>query len=455
MKLTMMNSIEMILTILLFCLVLRHLLVLKSVYRSYRFLNKYLLKSKSIDNKTSRPLFYIILPVLREAAIIRQTLDHFKTLIKGHNARIVVVTTTREDFESKQYEEFGNTITIVEELAKTEMFIHLHYPNPEGIKADQLNYAANYLISSKTNDKTISNSFFICYDADSRPPFDSLTCFENIISEYTDVNIFHQSSRFEVCQIENSKKSILSWLKNVIVSSGALRANRFVLAYEIPRLLNRSILSGYLKRKVCSYVFSHVTGHGLCIRLSFLKHLPFPSRSPLEDMHYSFILGSRNEPIMPITNLDCAEVPVVLHDQVEQAARWFLGPSRFFNYLRNLESTQNLRARLLCVSCIVICIEWISCAIMPMLLILLLWYSSMLIGALVLTFIIVYSLQLIAVELCIGSPIKMLDKVSRFILYPINCMLFGIGGIIGSIRLIRGTSTTSKTERCNIKGNPC
>ena len=455
MKLIMTNSAEMILTILLLFLVMRHLLVLKSIYRSYRFLNKNLLKGKSTDIETPRPFFYIVLPVLREAAIIRQTLDHFKTLVKGHNARVVVVTTTREDFESKRYTEFENTIMMVKELARTGMCVHLHYPNPEGIKADQLNYAAYHLISSMTDDATISNSFIICYDADSRPPFDSLSCFENVISRYTDVNIFHQSSQFEMRQIENTGKSVPSWLKRVIANSGALRANRFVLAYEIPRLLNRSTLSGYLKRKVCSYVFSHVTGHGLCIRLSLLKHLPFPSRSPLEDMHYSFILGSRNEPIIPIPSLDCADVPAVLRDQVEQAARWFFGPGRFFSYFRYLESTQDLRARLLCVSCIAICIEWLSCAIIPMLLVLLLWNSNIFIRVLVAAFIIVYSLQLIAVELCIGSPIRILDTVGRFIFYPINCILFGIGGIIGAIRLIRGTSIESKTERCNIKGNPC
>jgi hypothetical protein len=36
-----------------------------------------------------------------------------------------------------------------------------------------------------------------------------------------------------------------------------------------------------------------VTGHGLCVRLSLLERLPFPARSPLEDMHYSFTLCSQ------------------------------------------------------------------------------------------------------------------------------------------------------------------
>ncbi|HUZ26193.1 MAG TPA: hypothetical protein VMV07_20760 [Streptosporangiaceae bacterium] len=41
-----------------------------------------------------------------------------------------------------------------------------------------------------------------------------------------------------------------------------------------------------MKRALCSGVDAHVTGHGLCVRLSLLEKLPFPARSPLEDMHY-------------------------------------------------------------------------------------------------------------------------------------------------------------------------
>ena len=52
-------------------------------------------------------------------------------------------------------------------------------------------------------------------------------------------------------------------------------------------------------------VYAHVTGHGLCVRLSLLEQLPFPARSPLEDMHYSFILGSRGLPMVPVPSLDC------------------------------------------------------------------------------------------------------------------------------------------------------
>lgn len=444
-----MCSADMVLAVLLLGLVLRHLLVLNAIYRSYRFLNQDIAKYKEVDSMAhSRPFFYIVLPVLREAGIIRQTVAHFEALLKGHQGRIVVVTTAREDLERERYTNSEDTIFIVKELAKAERCIHLHYPNPHGVKADQLNFAVDYLASSIANGAAVSRSFLVCYDADSRPPFDSLACFENSIVRYPDVDVFHQSSRFELRQIEaRGKVAVASWVQRVIADSGALRANRFVLACEIPRLLNSSSISGALKRRVSSYVYSHVTGHGLCVRLSLLERLPFPQRSPLEDMHYSFILRSRNEEILPISSLDCAEIPASLHAQVEQAARWFFGPGRFFSYLRHPETTIGLRAYLLCVSAFVNCIEWLSCSIMPMVLVLLVWHVSIFIRALAAAFIIIYFLQLIATDLYIDSTVRPLDRVGRFLAYPIGCTLFGIGGIIGASRLLRGRSVIDKTER--------
>lgn len=72
-------------------------------------------------------------------------------------------------------------------------------------------------------------------------------------------------------------------------------------------------------------MYAHVTSHGLCVRLPLLEKLPFLPHSPLEDMHYSFILGSRSLPMVAVPSLDSAEVPGTMTAQVQQAARWFFG----------------------------------------------------------------------------------------------------------------------------------
>lgn len=241
-----------------------------------------------------------------------------------------------------------------------------------------------------------------------------------------------------------------AWAHRAIADSGALRANRFVLGYEIPRLLNRTAAAGTLKRKLCSFVYAHVTGHGLCVRVSLLRALPLPQRSPLEDMHYSFVLGSRNLPMVPIPSLDCAEVPAALRIQIQQAARWFFGPARFRGYLRDPRTKQGPRARLLALSALAICLEWLSCAVVPALLALALWWADGLLRPLAVGFIVVYGLQLLATEAVASSPAGLRDRVGRVLAYPIASTLFGVGGIIGAAQLLRGGTGAGKTERLSV-----
>src|SRR5204863_9198143 len=175
---------------------------------------------------------------------------------------------------------------------------------PGGLKGDQLNFAAQYCASTLLGDVDAERAFLLCYDADSRPPLDSLDHFERAVAAYTEASVFHQSSGFELRRRgatcwQGAWARPLGWLGE----GAALRANRFVLGFEIPRLVNRSAAVSRLKRWLCSYVYAHVTGHGLCVRLSLLLALPFPARSPLEDMHYSFYLGSRNLPMVAIPSL--------------------------------------------------------------------------------------------------------------------------------------------------------
>src|SRR5579859_5283326 len=296
----------------------RQLVILAAIVRSARFLRQPPPPPRGpSDDRT--PVFFVVVPVLREAAVITAAVTHFEALAHGHAAAVVVVTTQREAAGAHHNTAGdGDTVALVAQLAATGKIVHLHYPDPAGLKADQLNFAAEHCASTLLGDVHPDRAFLLCYDADSRPPLDSLDHFERAIHDFGDVSVFHQSSGFELRQLPPTRAGF-GWLGE----GAALRANRFVLGFEIPRLVNRSAAAGRLKRWLCSYVYAHVTGHGLCVRLSLLLALPFPARSPLEDMHYSFYLGSRNLPMVAIPSLDRAEVPATPRAQVAQAARWF------------------------------------------------------------------------------------------------------------------------------------
>jgi hypothetical protein len=448
-----MSRFDLALGVALSALTARQVLVLRGVWRSHRFLSPGGAAGRQpVDVPERQPtFFYVVLPVLREAPIITSTVDHVAGLLKSHQGAIVVVTTAREGAEGSHPEDAtdtADTIRVVEELARAGRCIHLHHPDPTGLKADQLNLAANYCRTVLGANVDPSRGFLVCYDADSRPPLDSLDRFARAVAQHPDVDVFHQSSRFELREPPGAAgRRPASGLARVIADGGALRANRFVLGYEIPRLLNRSTLVGGLKRRLSSHVYAHVTGHGLCLRLSLLAALPFPARSPLEDMHYSFLLGSRNLPMLPVPSLDRAEVPASPRAQVEQAARWFFGPGRFRRYLHDQRTEPGLRARLLATSALAICLEWLSCAVLPVLLVVFLAGGGGVVRVAAALFVIVYAGQLVATEVYVGSPAPVGSRLARVVAYPVSCLLFGIGGVLGAWRLLRGRSGAGKTER--------
>jgi hypothetical protein len=62
-------------------------------------------------------------------------------------------------------------------------------------------------------------------------------------------------------------------------------------------------------------------------------------------------------------------------------------------------------------------------------------------------FVIVYAGQLVTTEVYLGSPAPAGRRLARVLAYPASCLLFGIGGVIGAGRLLRGRSGAGKTER--------
>ena len=286
----------------------------------------------------------------------------------------------------------------------------------------------------------------VVYDADSRPPLDSLARFEHAIATHAQVSIFHQSSAFEL-RTAGRPLHALAAVGRLVCDGGALRANRFVTGFEIPRLLNRSAGAPRYKRSACSYVYAHVTGHGLCVRLSVMRELPLPARSPLEDMHWSFRLGTHNVPMIAIPSLDVAEVPDRPVDQIRQAARWFFGPGRALHYLRDATIQSGWRARILAASAVGSAAEWLACAVIPVLTFGAIVLSDGAARGLAITVVTVYVVQLLVTECALGARDPFPRRLARVAACPVATVLFGIGGFVGAAHLLRGGSGVGKTER--------
>ncbi len=317
---------EGVLAILLVALTVKQLMTFGGIWRSHLFLRR--AERSQGRSVTRQPFVAVVIPVLREQKTVEGALRHFSS-IPYSRLRLVIVSTEREGPMDLP----GSTMDVLKKMSGRYPFTWLHYPNARGTKADQLNYVTERFTDLFPG-QSLEDSFIAVYDADSRP---NLRTFEHLARLYElhpTVRVFQQSSIFD---LSAEKAGFVESLVRLFLKANAVRANRFVFAYEIPRLLNR--LAYYrggpvIARAVGMVTYAHCVGHGIFVRADLARRLPFPPYSVLEDMFYGFLLNYVREPVVPIPILDHAGVPARVPTLFFQMSRWFLGPSRSLSYYR-------------------------------------------------------------------------------------------------------------------------
>lgn len=421
---------EKIILIFFIFLLIREIFLLQAIVNSFNFFKtKYNNKLTRFDKVN----FYFLLPMLREVENIEAAISHFNLIGAEHNSKVVVITTEREYLNSKK-KNCIDTVSIAKKLAQKGLCIHIHYPKSDGLKADQLNYAIDFL-AKEIDELEIRNTFTLIYDADSRPLKNSLDCFKDAIEHNPKANIFHQSSIFWV---KNHKQFSFS---EALTGAGALRANRFVFAHELRKLVDR-----YKQKVIARYEYTHVTGHGLCGRLDFFLENKFRSHTPIEDMEFSFRLCVQNETMIPVRSLDIAEVPVSPIEEFRQLSRWFYGPGRFYSYFKNYKHLSFKRAFLFSFSAALITIEWLSCAfVFPLIIFLLFYCNNFYLQVIIILYCIVVFGELVLVNNIINHFGKKF-LIINILLYPLSCFIFGVAGVVGALRLFLNLLDSDKTE---------
>ena len=309
-------------------------------YRAFKFIcyrnKKIRNKIKINENETN---ILIVIPCLREQDIIIQTLNHFLELTRNlDKVKILVVTTQKEGYEKEnnmylkeqfikdiknntelqklinKYNKILSTNEIkkilnyskldnIEEIisnkiqnSKTtnilvedfiiqnhleEKIYHFHYPNSEGIMADQLNY-----VLSKFEFKDEKNYYFSVYNADSIP---------------------NKNTIKEVLQIINENNS------PKVIQQYSIYQSNFELRY--------GLINSYFPNKL---LYTYVVGHGMYIRVDILKQIGgFETKYWCEDIYMSYVLRNKDIPIYPIGTLEIMQSPQYLSILTKQNAVWF------------------------------------------------------------------------------------------------------------------------------------
>lgn len=406
----------------------RHAVVLANIVTSHRFLQH----GQEQAEPRAEVRIAAVVPLLREQATISDAARHFRPMLRDDDL-LVLVTTAREAVA-----EGGapSTPTLAAALADDRQILHLHLQDPEGRKGDQINLAATELGGTADGD---DDWLVVVYDADSRPPHESLRAFARAATAYPAVNVFHQSALFEV------RAPDLSRWERALAHAGALRANRFVMAYELPRLRSRSPDAGRLRRRIARLTYGHVSGHGLGVRVGFLRERPMPSRTLMEDMHYSFELAVDAIPVVALASLDRSEVPGSWRQQFRQAERWFAGPGRAVAYARERRAGGAGAGWAVTTSAVLISMEWLSCA----------FALPILVGgvrrrgcdrALCATFVALYGVELLlAARASRGEQAR--DQIGGLLAFPLVNTGFGLAAWSALAGRMLARAASEKTER--------
>ena len=327
------------------------------IYRSFKYICKQNKKTKNILQRNEKKSnILIVIPCLREQDIIIQTLNYFLGLTKHlDNVKLLIVTTQKEEFEKEinsylkdqlikdvknnmqlqklinKYNKILSTNEIkeilkysklenIEEIinnkiqnSKTtsglieefviqnhleEKVYHFHYPNNEGIMADQLNYVLNNF-----EFKDEKNYYFSVYNADSIPNKDTIKEVLTTINENDNPKVIQQYS-----------VPISNWneLSNLMKGFSIYQSN-FELRY--------GLINSYFPNKL---LYTYVVGHGMYIRVDILKQIGgFETKYWCEDIYMSYVLRNKDISIYPIKTLEIMQSPQYLSILTKQNSVWF------------------------------------------------------------------------------------------------------------------------------------
>jgi cellulose synthase/poly-beta-1,6-N-acetylglucosamine synthase-like glycosyltransferase len=263
----------------------------------------------------------LLIPALREQKVIAQTMEHFSTLhTAGHQVRIVIVTTERENHEMVGNEKettaaiVDRTIDRLNHPNKAIRFHRVHYPDTEGKRAHQINYGLDYVQSLFEDSEDIIMGF---YDADSRPDVRTILHLIEVKRTHPRVNCFQQLSLF-FSNYEKIKKSF--WL-----TGAACNQTYFTLSNELTRLKKQSMGT-----------HPPVCGHGFFIPLTLLKDMGgWPVDVWCEDMVFSLKLVEKGEKVGYLPGFDHCETPSTIPMYIRQSSAWFTTATEFRRHMKN------------------------------------------------------------------------------------------------------------------------
>lgn len=287
-------------------------------------------KKYLVTEKTSPPSYHniiVFVPVLHEETTIERFIEDISNqTYPSENFQTYIITTEKENLVNKN-KGSSNTIDIVNQilLQKKYRYRHFHYPNSDGHKTDQLDFAFQKICSEIGRDKVV-DTFFLFLDADSEVDSGLIERFNHSIEDK--IELYQQP----LLWFKN-----ISTLQNKLMKSFSFLQSFFSISYEIPMFVG----------KFFPWRLKYLVGNGLFIRGSYLlKVRGFPPL--IEDVRLGRLSSFLQTEIKLVPGFGNVETAKDFLTYIKQSSVWFFGCGLFVSdyiFAKSLKDATKITAK--------------------------------------------------------------------------------------------------------------
>ncbi|HEY2579268.1 MAG TPA: glycosyltransferase family 2 protein [Streptosporangiaceae bacterium] len=202
---------------------------------------------------------------------------------------------------------------------------HCHYPEPDGSMVQQLNYAIrNETERARAAGTGMNELFFVIYNADSRPHPDTLRAAAALIAAREHAPSGPARLIQQSAVFTANFADLPPGLAGAVLEGAGWLQSRWTMSREIPRLRRQAAYARH-HRDGTLMPLAHCVGHGLMIRADLFAELGgLPESTGNEDLALGYLACAAGVPIDPLPLLEEAHTPLTLSSWLSQARQWFL-----------------------------------------------------------------------------------------------------------------------------------
>lgn len=273
-------------------------------------------KTENMESKSCSML--ILIPVIREQSVIRNTLSHFLSMnVRDLEIYIAIAGTTRE----KKQENILSTREVVEKWISEQSLeggnirdiFFCEADELQGDRATQLNCAVTYF---KEKYPLKNLDYIGVYDADSLPSVETLQEVNRIFSQNENIVACQQPVHF----IKAANRMAAEG-KNPILVANALYQTTWTVIRELPSWIKYSETG---KEELFNENI-YLIGHGEFLRFETYQKFKFPEFEITDGIQLGYRLGMSNKKISPLKEFCNDDVPQEIGQLINQHKRWFGG----------------------------------------------------------------------------------------------------------------------------------